>query len=603
MRLINCFTLSVEDQTSNVPPYVILSHTWEEEEVTLKDMENLEHAMQKKGFDKIEKTCQMAIAMRYHYAWVDTCCIDKTSSAELSEAINSMFAWYAAAQICFAYLSDLDTNSEEFIAAAHDLPASRRCLSKCRWFQRGWTLQELIAPREVRFFAKDWSDFSNKHYLSHDLSEITGIDKDILTGTQQLGGVLIGRRMSWAANRTTTRVEDMAYCLLGIFNINMPLLYGEGKKSFVRLQEEIMKQSTDLSILAWKLPEDATVKHTDVLAKSPAFFRDCRSLVEETSIDQRLGMPTKEYSITNQGLRTMGLVKGGSVLRAAEIRTTHEFKLTSTHPHNDDIGRSLQYLLPLECTMQDDEPSLIGTQLAIVLYQYQPNLYLRIWPDLLHPCKPWELEMPRLAQPQYIVHRTHLTISEIVTKRMRHLVEVRRGVCRITGHWPLQNWDVLHNCFLPAGHDIFWGSCKLDGLYAVPSANNMESSNSIYLVFGRAADGFFSTLVSGRDIRDFLPDESRQRPPSLLKDLLIFLWRTGYPKKIFAYNENQENMYCAIREEISYIKDALAGLEFHIVTISLLVEINHRAQQNEPNFDLSAWGSFGGPEVDATQIG
>ncbi|OIW27820.1 hypothetical protein CONLIGDRAFT_551906, partial [Coniochaeta ligniaria NRRL 30616] len=169
------------------------------------------------------------------YVWIDTICIDKSSSAELSEAINSMFKWYRNAAICYAYLSDV--------------PQVR--LEYSRWFTRGWTLQEMIAPQELRFYDANWDALGTKSDLLDRLCDITGVDTTALRGGN-LRFFSVARKMSWASRRQTTREEDIAYCLLGIFDISMPLLYGEGSKAFIRLQEQIIKEYDDESLFAWR---------------------------------------------------------------------------------------------------------------------------------------------------------------------------------------------------------------------------------------------------------------------------------------------------------------------------------------------------------------
>lgn len=251
--------------------YAILSHTWgtPQEEVSFKDFADLDSARKKIGFAKIEKTCELARSQGLQYAWVDTCCIDKSSSAELSEAINSMFQWYRWSEICYVFLADLhgepydidrwhtQSDSQEADEWSLSLKIDRdhhflnSNFARCRWFTRGWTLQELIAPRKAVFYDSQWRRFASKHDIAPILSLITDIHEDILVGRDALGNVSVFTRMSWAARRTTTRVEDTAYCLLGIFDINFPLIYGEGPKAFRRLQEEIIRKTDDLSILAW----------------------------------------------------------------------------------------------------------------------------------------------------------------------------------------------------------------------------------------------------------------------------------------------------------------------------------------------------------------
>jgi hypothetical protein len=217
------------------PPYVILSHTWGDGEVSLQDMDRKDISY-KAGFMKIRNCCQQALEHMLRYAWVDTCCIDKTSSAEISEAINSMFRWYSEAEVCYAFLEDIELEDTPSLVQSLDLSGSR-------WFTRGWTLQELLAPRKIIFYSASWQRIGTRKGLATHLSHITGIATFFLVtgGIQRLRFAGIAQRMSWAAQRNTTRVEDTAYSLLGIFEISMPLLYGEGMRAFMRLQEELLK--------------------------------------------------------------------------------------------------------------------------------------------------------------------------------------------------------------------------------------------------------------------------------------------------------------------------------------------------------------------------
>ncbi|OJJ34652.1 hypothetical protein ASPWEDRAFT_109715, partial [Aspergillus wentii DTO 134E9] len=224
-----------EFQNEEALEYAILSHTWNEEEVTFQEILT-GRPVPKKGFQKIKDCCARARQDGIEYAWVDTCCIDKTSSAELSEAINSMYRWYENAVVCYTYLVDIEDESE--IAAS-------------RWFTRGWTLQELIAPLNMLFFNKSWMFLGTKDGLRDTLALLTGIPPGVLSGQDDLDSISVAQRLSWAAFRVTTRPEDRAYSLLGIFGINMPLIYGEGGRAFIRLQEEILKVFDDQTIFAW----------------------------------------------------------------------------------------------------------------------------------------------------------------------------------------------------------------------------------------------------------------------------------------------------------------------------------------------------------------
>lgn len=246
-RLIHTTTLEIHIFYSGVPEYAILSYTWQQEEISLQELEG-DLNKDKAGWIKVKNFCELAGSEGYTFVWIDTCCIDKTSSTELSEAINSMYHWYQSAMLCYAYLEDVDETKREagFLDVALQRPF---------WFTRGWTLQELIAPSHVVFLSADWTTLGTKISLCRDLSSVTGINVEILLKPQLLLTTSIARRMSWAADRKTTRSEDIAYCLMGIFDVNMPLLYGEGcSKAFIRLQEEIIKNSEDQSLFAWQYP-------------------------------------------------------------------------------------------------------------------------------------------------------------------------------------------------------------------------------------------------------------------------------------------------------------------------------------------------------------
>ncbi|EHK17332.1 uncharacterized protein TRIVIDRAFT_137229, partial [Trichoderma virens Gv29-8] len=244
MRLIDTSTLELIWFPKAPPPYAILSHTWGLDEVTFADFTNVPKRESKAGFSKIKQTCKQALKDGLSYAWVDTCCINKESSSELSEAINSMFRWYRDAAICYAYLEDVPEETNSSIT-------NSSLINHCRWFTRGWTLQELLAPWDIVFFAANWATIGRKTGLGATIEQITGIPRAILTGDSRLDQVSVASRMNWAAKRQTTREEDIAYCLMGVFDVNMPMMYGEGKKAFIRLQEEILRQTEDDSLFAW----------------------------------------------------------------------------------------------------------------------------------------------------------------------------------------------------------------------------------------------------------------------------------------------------------------------------------------------------------------
>ena len=249
MWLINASTLKLERFQTNNKPYAILSHTWsaDHEEVSFEEFRGGQ-GTQKQGYRKIVECCSRACEQNIPYAWVDTCCIDKSSSAELSESINSMFRWYKDARICYVYLADVSLTCEDSSGIGSEFVA----FENSKWFKRGWTLQELIAPEHATFYSHDWIYIDTKRNLAQTIGKITGIDIAVLDKRADYLDCTVGRRMSWASSRQTTRLEDEAYCLLGLFGINMPLQYGEGAEAFIRLQEEIVKQSNDdETIFAW----------------------------------------------------------------------------------------------------------------------------------------------------------------------------------------------------------------------------------------------------------------------------------------------------------------------------------------------------------------
>ncbi len=234
--------------------YAILSHTWlRRGEITYSDWTKPSALLdtQSSGYNKLANFCKVAAKHGLRLGWMDTVCINKESSAELDESIRSMFKWYQGAEVCIAYLEETTSLDD---------------LEKDKWFTRGWTLQELLAPHSIKFFAKDWQSLStslahrsNKfpNLLISKICEATGLEEKELSGSpDNLHSVPIWRKMQWAANRKVTRVEDTAYSLMGIFNVSMPTGYGEGSEhAFMRLVREILNSkltsTSKLEIVNW----------------------------------------------------------------------------------------------------------------------------------------------------------------------------------------------------------------------------------------------------------------------------------------------------------------------------------------------------------------
>lgn len=337
MRLINLETLQLESFTGygKIPSYAILSHTWGPDEVTYADMttKSREELEKKAGYQKIvnfgqfvrnrdvsktpKKSTRCArdrrvdrknaspmwpTAYRPTHLWVDTCCIDKSSSSELSEAINSMFAWYQEASFCVAVLEDYEHPGGE---SSSEYRPSEDAFLHCRWFTRGWTLQELLAPGRLFFADMNWVFLGHREGVLDPVSAASGIDAMYLKdGSWQKAN--IAKRLSWAAKRETTRPEDLAYCLLGVFGVHMPLLYGEGGHSaFIRLQEEIIKEFDDHSIFAWGRRNHAK---NGPWNESPnvvlgAFASHPSQFQGLDNVQTHAGDEEEPHTVTNKGIR------------------------------------------------------------------------------------------------------------------------------------------------------------------------------------------------------------------------------------------------------------------------------------------------------------
>ena len=393
MRLLNTESFKLQEFLNEfeIPSYAILSHRWEADEVSLQDFE----AGSKKdsaGYAKIVGACEQARSLDFwqkgrvfDWIWIDTCCIDKTSSAELSEAINSMYKWYERSAVCMVFLSDITT----FEDGKHlDEDKVLKLFRQSSWFTRGWTLQELIAPEAMVFWDRDWRRLGTKEDLLESIVSATGIPRDVLKppyilesiflATDIPGDVLmpqsnqygrswfpttgarvgyrrysaaarirrysVAQKLSWAARRETTRVEDVAYCLLGIFQVNMPLLYGEGQAAFRRLQLEILRTSEDESILAWayekytsaNLSAQGWLRSTcPLLARNPGDFAGCQDVQTHTFVKR------KPFSIVNRGLYF-------------EALCTHRLRDKRIKGIGQRSGAHGYMVFPLNCTSDPD---------------------------------------------------------------------------------------------------------------------------------------------------------------------------------------------------------------------------------------------------------
>ncbi|KDR66607.1 hypothetical protein GALMADRAFT_162002 [Galerina marginata CBS 339.88] len=379
MRLLNVNNIEVEEFLDKryYPSYAILSHTWGQGEVSLQDLSKPD-VTSMAGYHKIEECCKVAKQDGFKYVWIDTCCIDKTSSTELSEAINSMHKWYEHSTVCYVYLFDMPPN---------DNPSAEGSkFSGCRWFTRGWTLQELLAPNSVVFYNRDWVDIGTKDSLSEKLSMVTSIPCKVLQSEQPLDAICIAQRMSWAAQRETTRVEDAAYSLMGVFNVNMPILYGEGSKAFIRLQLEIMKDSDDRTIFAWVTPHG----YPSRLRMTPGIGKSGKSVSGLTGFDVGLIANSPQAFQYSQRVRRT-LVPGAANPFSITNEGLH-IKLPLIQLEERVISASTAFQAILSCEIEDQ-----AGQLVIYLRQLdRKGSYTRIDPNHCHPthCRDFDPPTP-----------------------------------------------------------------------------------------------------------------------------------------------------------------------------------------------------------------
>jgi hypothetical protein len=371
MRLLDTSSITLIEFHNPPKNYAILSHTWEREEVSLQAF-GTDGSRSLLGWKKIQKSCELARAEGWEYIWIDTCCIDKTSSAELSEAINSMFNWYKQASVCYVFMADVTCSPIDFKSAE---------FRGSRWFTRGWTLQELIAPTHLVFLNNEWQELGTRTSLSLQVERATKISYSNLLHFEECS---VATRMSWAAHRSTTRIEDQAYCLLGLFGINMPLIYGEGENAFLRLQQEIIRQSDDETIFVWNPPKEGS--NSALLAETPLWFQDSAKYRPLTT-DPDVQHSDIDFVFTNRGLRTNTRLlkyKGPMKTDGSAFNTGEGTNMS------ERFGRS--YIWLLRCTSAD-------TRLRVgILLLKEPDgrlvrhsyLGLVEYPSLRYPEKHWE---------------------------------------------------------------------------------------------------------------------------------------------------------------------------------------------------------------------
>jgi len=498
----------VERYGDRIPPYAIVSHKWgkDEDEVYLTDILH-GTARAKKGFTKLASALDRARLDGLGYLWMDTCCIDKTSSAEMSEAINSMYEWYYNAKKCYAYLVDVsvdqptDGNLEAYellrvlrsfrqaelselycrvdLAAEYlpDASEFNRQFHQSEWFERGWTLQELLAPRELEFFNRDWKHIGDRVRHQELISKRTNIDVDYLTGVRSTEQASIATRMSWAASRKTTRKEDKAYCLMGLFLVSMPMLYGEGDRAFIRLQEEIMRHSDDQSLFAWATPSEApdskssnvkaarstvaeNVKH-GLLADSPKAFADSHSVIPWSNIKEQ-----SPFVMTNLGLSIdlrLTKLEGNQYAAALECHQTFQHdKFLAVYLEKLDTGPD-QYAR-VAC-------SRLG---AGRLIDKGPLQHIHIRQSF--PSQPTQAQFFQLGR---------LTTEPLITGKSYRVVDVKSRYISERDRVSLPN---------ETAQSRFWSPSGFPTVFQIPSGS---SELAVAQLFQRSSDGEAFWLMLG----------------------------------------------------------------------------------------------------------
>ena len=329
MRLLNTSTYKVSGMGAVRADYAILSHRWlRNGEITYQELNstnargsNLDET-QLESLNKTKEACAKAREQGLDWIWMDTCCIDKTNAVEYTRSINSMFEYYRKAKVCYAYLSDVDCSAPGW----QKFRRKEQPDLESEWFERGWTLQELLAPEYMEFYDREWRLIGTKDKLAEDLHRVTHIERKYLINSRTIKEASVATRISWMAGRTTTQLEDIAYSMLGILNINMTAQYGEGAKAFMRLQETLIESpSSDESIFAWTIPTEGLTcyralgelekwapenKIWGLLAPSPDCFKDSGDLV----IVKGKGVPRVPggYRWTPQGVQFLMPQKSGT---------------------------------------------------------------------------------------------------------------------------------------------------------------------------------------------------------------------------------------------------------------------------------------------------
>jgi hypothetical protein len=496
----------------DIPPYAILSHRWgpDDQEVNYKDIEE-GRGKYKAGYAKIQFCVDQAAKDNLKYCWIDTCCIDKTSSAELSEAINSMFRWYKNAKHCYVYLSDVSTSAINSLdTAITSRTRQSQAFRQSEWFTRGWTLQELLAPTSVKFYSAQGEKLGDRSSMALELADITGIPILALRDTP-LSHFSVTERMLWAAKRHSKREEDSAYSLLGIFDVHMPLIYGEGReKAFTRLQKMIRESSEDAQPVRTIHSGERPKEGLDNLNPTYGILATTRS-ASFPDFRQLLGN-------TQEGRSTLEL------LRTIQIALPHILFILILMLQ---IPRSLSSFLPDNITLRD----ILGRNHSL------PTEYFRDWTVLRAMLNSRFRDCPGQV---HILHGSFTILDvdnygrrissrnwrEVITKRKRFVMLINLNLTRLVNGTCARCGERVRKQGISAG------ACRSCGLFYKSSAGESNYLRSVQLRrvqrgrdFGEA---LHTTKSDGLRPGGCAPVEQEQR--RLANELHCLAVQSGYIK-------------------------------------------------------------------------
>lgn len=273
MLLLHTASLELCEFGSDAPPYGTFSARWEDDTLGHEDLPSPQTAHQRPAFQALQRACSECQNHGLQWLWNDAVCINRRSIDALSKTLNSLAEIYRKSRLCIVYLHDLfDTEASHFDV--------ERGLSSCSWIKHVWMLPQLIFSTVLQFYDAQWMHIGSKRQLSAELSRITAIEEGVLDGSESLEDYPNCVKMSWAAGLSAEAIEDVAYSLLAVFNVNMTIRYGEGMESFLRLQEEILKNTDDYSLLAWQpIPNQS---YRGLLAHSPLEYSHFKNKSKES---------------------------------------------------------------------------------------------------------------------------------------------------------------------------------------------------------------------------------------------------------------------------------------------------------------------------------